>query len=320
MMTRVSVGLPVYNGERYLEQALAALTAQTHTDLEIVISDNASTDRTRQICEDLAASDPRVRYFRQPVNKGLAFNAHFVLTAATAPYFRWYAYDDLLAPSCIELCAKALDDDPDLVLAWPRTVLIDDDGHETGEVSLELPWDPATAETRLRSLLGRPILDSLLLECNPIYGLMRREALLKARPHQSFPCADRALLVEMAALGPWRQVPEATFYNRKHIASSVADKSLAEIAAYFDPKATAPVLMPLSRLFVAYLTGVVRTPGLSPGQRLRCLRVVAAWLLSMRRWALVYHEVKVKTLHVLGLRRIRPDDPHIEVLRRGLWH
>ena len=117
-MTRVSVGLPVYNGEKYLDHALRTLVSQTHEDLEIIISDNASTDGTRRICEEYAARDPRIRYYCQPVNRGGSYNHNFVARQATAPYFRWYSADDWMAPDCIEQCVTVLDSEPDVVLAW----------------------------------------------------------------------------------------------------------------------------------------------------------------------------------------------------------
>lgn len=90
----VSVGLPVFNGEAYLAEALDSLLAQSFTDFELIISDNASTDRTQSICESRRQRDPRIRYFRQPVNQGPSSNFNFVLRQATGKYFMWAAHDD----------------------------------------------------------------------------------------------------------------------------------------------------------------------------------------------------------------------------------
>ena len=82
---RVSIGLPVYNGEVYLSGALDTLLGQTFTDLELIISDNASTDRTPEICRSYAARDHRVRYIRHEVNRGVPWNHNFALGQASSP-------------------------------------------------------------------------------------------------------------------------------------------------------------------------------------------------------------------------------------------
>lgn len=302
-MTRVAVGLPVYNGDRYLDEALTSLLGQTHADLEVVISDNASTDATQEICERFAAVDPRIRYVRQPANRGAAFNHNAVVTSATAPYFRWYAYDDRLDPRCIERCAAALDDDPETVLAWPETVVIDAEGAEVGPYRRDLPWDNASPSSRLVSLLSRPTSESLLHMCYPVYGVMRRETLLTTHLLGSNPAADTTLLVEMALRGTWQPVPEPLFYNRRHADSSAVDKSPEEIASWFDPARSATVFpMPESHLLGGYLRAV-RTAPLDAAERARCFAVVVEWLLRDRRWRIVGGEVKIRGRQLVRNRR-----------------
>jgi glycosyltransferase involved in cell wall biosynthesis len=95
---QVSIGMPVYNGEKYIRNALDSLLTQTFTDFELIISDNASTDNTQAISEEYVRRDPRVRYVRQQENKGAAVNFKFVLNSAQTDFFMWAAYDDLWAP------------------------------------------------------------------------------------------------------------------------------------------------------------------------------------------------------------------------------
>ena len=177
-MTRVSVGLPVYNGERYVRQALDSLMGQTHTDLEIIVSDNASTDATAEICRSYAARDPRIRYVRQEVNRGGAFNHNFVLAQATAPYFRMFACDDWMEPTCLEECAKVLDQQPDVVLAWTATRMVDEAGRPM-DYRTDQPFDNRRPSTRLASLLIPVGAESLLQWSAPMYGLGRRDAFLE---------------------------------------------------------------------------------------------------------------------------------------------
>lgn len=112
----VSIGLPVYNREKFITQAIEALLAQTFTDFELIISDNASTDRTEAICRDYAARDARIRYIRQPVNLGLLGNFNYVKQEAKGKYFMWTASDDLCEPQFVEALVSQLEHDPSLAL------------------------------------------------------------------------------------------------------------------------------------------------------------------------------------------------------------
>jgi glycosyltransferase involved in cell wall biosynthesis len=106
---QVSIGMPVYNGEDTIGEALDSLLAQTFTDFELIISDNASTDGTEAICRGYAAKDSRIRYVRQVANFGGAANFQFVLDEAVGDYFMWAAADDWWSPNFIEVNAHALD-------------------------------------------------------------------------------------------------------------------------------------------------------------------------------------------------------------------
>ncbi|MGH8296641.1 MAG: glycosyltransferase family 2 protein, partial [Steroidobacteraceae bacterium] len=95
----VSVGLPVFDGEAFLEDAIRSALEQTLGDLELILCDNASSDRTAEICCDHAARDPRVRYFRNPRNLGAAANYNLAFSHARGRYFKWLAHDDCMLPS-----------------------------------------------------------------------------------------------------------------------------------------------------------------------------------------------------------------------------
>ncbi len=99
---KVSIGMPVYNGEEFIREALDSLLAQTFTDFELIISDNASTDGTEAICREYTSKDHRVRYIRQAKNLGAGGNFQFVLYEAVGEYFMWAAYDDLRSKDCLE--------------------------------------------------------------------------------------------------------------------------------------------------------------------------------------------------------------------------
>src|SRR5947199_10486063 len=101
---RVSIGIPVYNAENFLREAIESIRQQTFTDFEIVISDNCSTDRTPQICEEYAAKDRRIRYVRNATNLGAGFNHRRVAELARGEFFKWQSRDDLCHPTFLERC------------------------------------------------------------------------------------------------------------------------------------------------------------------------------------------------------------------------
>lgn len=117
---KVSIGMPVFNGEKFIRKALDSLLTQTLTDFELIISDNASTDRTANICKEYAAKDKRITYTRQPENMGMLWNFSFVLNEAKAKYFMWAACDDIWDKGYIGQCVNYLDNKPDVGIVYSR--------------------------------------------------------------------------------------------------------------------------------------------------------------------------------------------------------
>lgn len=109
--------MPVFNGEATLASAIASITQQTFGDFRLIISDNASTDGTAEICRQFAVADNRIEYHRQECNIGAEANFDFVLRAADTEYFMWAAADDVRSPDYVELCVSFLDKHPDHVAA-----------------------------------------------------------------------------------------------------------------------------------------------------------------------------------------------------------
>ena len=109
----VSIGLPVYNGEAVIARAIESLLGQSFSEFELIISDNASTDATADICKSYAANDNRIKYVRQPSNIGPAGNFRFVLDHSVGEYFMWAADDDVRSPDFLQENLKILKNDPD---------------------------------------------------------------------------------------------------------------------------------------------------------------------------------------------------------------
>lgn len=116
---KVTIGLPVFNGESHLDRAINSLLSQTYQDFTMIICDNASNDQTPSICEKWQKKDPRVRYHRGEVNIGAAGNFSRVLSLAESPYFMWAAHDDFWHKRFIESCLSQLEQSPEYGFAMP---------------------------------------------------------------------------------------------------------------------------------------------------------------------------------------------------------
>ena len=168
--TSISIGMPVYNGEAFMHQSLSSLLHQTHTNFELIISDNSSTDRTAEICRDFAVRDQRIRYVRQPVHIDAGSNFAFVYEQSKSEYFMWAAADDvwhpewlahLLGLSCHRLC-----------LAFGVVNAIGENGepHWHPASHRDLTFDGSPFVRRLKYLLDPAILG----KANPIYSVFRK--------------------------------------------------------------------------------------------------------------------------------------------------
>jgi hypothetical protein len=208
---RVSLGVPLYNAERYLEGCLDALLSQDYPDFEIIISDNASTDRTWEICQRYAAQDGRILLYRNPRNFGGHVNYARVVELARGELFKWVAYDDICLPSYVSTCVAALDAaGPDAVLAYPRTVLIDEAGEVIGPYADGLnlrdrrPWRRVAGVAQNISL------------CHAHFGVFRLSALQRTGMIRPFLSSDYTLTAEVARLGEIHEVDQPLFLRRLH--------------------------------------------------------------------------------------------------------
>lgn len=285
---RVSIGLAVYNGERYLEEALRVFLIQTYADFELIISDNASTDRTEEICRSYAARDARIRYFRSPRNMGVAYNYNITVELARGEYFRWATYDDLVAPELLERCVEVLDRCPDVILAYPQTVDIDDDGNVRGNYDDNFAFLDPEPHHRFRDLM----VAVRNYACNAEYGVMRREVLRKTAMEADYHSADRVLLSELVLHGKFYEVPERLYFHRLHSNMSLqAGMSLAELAAWFNPNLAGKRTFPRLRRVAEFFKAVNRAP-LSRYQRLYCYVQIGRFYLSADKWQRLARRIK----------------------------
>jgi glycosyltransferase involved in cell wall biosynthesis len=268
---RVSIGLPVYNGENYVAEALDALLAQTYTDFDLIISDNASTDGTEMICREYAARDARIRYLRQPQNIGAAPNHNFLVEQARGELFKWAAHDDLFAPKLVESCVNALDERPEHVLSHAYMAIIDEDGNTIEEYDYRLRTDSPSAAERFRSLLFTEGGDDF-------YGVIRTAVMRRIAPHNSYHNAGRKLVAEIALYGPFHQVPEVMFYRREHPGRGDRLGSVQGVCANLDPRRAGQSSVRLLAEYVLSYPAAIRRAPLSATERRRCYQYYLEWL------------------------------------------
>lgn len=275
---RVSLGFPVHNGERYLAEALDAILAQTFTDFEVVIVDNASTDATPAIAARYAAADPRVRYHRNETNIGAApnFNRAFALSRGT--YFKWCAHDDRIAPDYLARCVAVLEAEPDVVLCCSRVAIINEVGRVIGAYLVRLP---ELADPRPHRRFGAFITRSPA--CFQVFGLFRRDVLAATPLIGSFLGSDKALIAEICLRGRVHEIPEALFFSRQHARRSVK-LARPQLIGWFDTSRRRQRVLPHWQLLRAYAAAVARVP-LPPDERRRCRVQLARWVLVNRHWA-----------------------------------
>jgi glycosyltransferase involved in cell wall biosynthesis len=265
----VGLVVPVFNGDRFLERALDGLLGQTYSDFELVIADNASTDRTEQIVRAYAARDERIRYHRSEENRGASWNFNRGFNLCAGEYFKWSAHDDLCEPTFLERCVAALDAEPRAVLVYPKTRVIDEFGEVVGDHEDGLALRDRAPHDRIRQLVPA------LGYANPIYGLIRSSALRRTRLLGTYPSADYVLLAELALLGEFVELPERLFRRRLHPQTSrQANRSPAAAANWFEPNARNRFRTEAWRLCFEYLVAISHAP-LAPSERLRCLATFA---------------------------------------------
>jgi glycosyltransferase involved in cell wall biosynthesis len=279
---RVTIGVPVYNGERFLSHTLDALLSQSFKDFEVVVCDNASTDRTEEIGRAYAARDSRIRYFRNEVNIGAAPNHNRVFELARGEFFKWNSADDYCGPEFLERCVAALDEDPTAAQAVSQPAEVDEEGVPLKAITV---WDQtlipavpdgAPAHIRFRQNIR---LDHL---CLTIYSLFRSSLLRQSDLIASFADSDRVLLAHMSLCGPCVVIPETLLFNRDHAGRFSRSYNRyydgwRDRAAWFDPLNANRMVFPFWRETLELLKVVHRSPVKWP-ERGRCYWEVVRWL------------------------------------------
>lgn len=274
---QVSIGVPVYNGERFLEQTVNSLLAQSYRDFCILICDNASTDETPAICKRLAACDPRVRYFRSVTNLGADGNFRRVVELAQTPYFKLANADDLCASDLLHSCVEVLDREPEVVLCFGKSKLIDADGEEIRSYDDDLHLRSQNVVERFESVIHR------IRMTNALQGVMRTALVKELIPRfGGYDGSDVVLLAAMALYGQFHEIPRPLFFRRMHNTSFTAIADPEKRQQYIDPTKSNVISAYLTRIYCGYFreVGAAR---LGWRLKLRLAGKLLGSLLSVRR-------------------------------------
>ena len=331
-LPHVSVGLAVYNGENFIKEAIDSILTQTFEDFELIISDNASTDKTQEICLDYAAKDQRIRYYRNDRNLGAAWNQNRVFELSTGTYFKLAAHDDVIAPEYLAKCVEALDQNPDVVLchSWTRTI------NEQGE-TLEEQGDGSfiPSSSKLKQFAKRmvsPLLGDGKMHitspkprerfrswvcthnnCYQIFGLMRR-SVLEYPIWGNYGHADGVFLAKLSLVGPFYEIPEYLFSVRKHAQQSDrlhrrkdGRQDFNRYAIWWDPDNQGRIMIPRWKIFSEYWKAISEAP-ISLYDRGWCYFDTLRWL---RGSSLVLADEAVTAARQLLSSSLKSSNPNV---------
>jgi len=289
---KITLGLLVYNGERYLGQTIDSLLSQTYGDFELLVSDNASTDGTEGICRSYAAQDRRISYIRQRENIGAMGNFNYLASRATTDYFKWCAADDLIAPNFLATCIEFLESQPNFVLCQSstRTIGFDDS---------ELPNDiikPSGASERIPIGLNREyqpwqrFRDVLLgsTAVMDLWGVIRTAPLKDTGLLSPYVGYEKVMMAALSLRGRFAELPQKLFSYRIHpdsFSSRIAEDARQEWCNPAAEQTTYPRLKYLDGYFDA-----IDKSQLSAGQKLLCRLAIGRYLLQVSKWRRVLLE------------------------------
>ena len=277
----VSIGMPVYNGENYMREALNSILSQSFEDFELIISDNCSTDKTQEICKAYAVKDSRIRYYRNKKNIGAAKNYNRVFELSSGRYFKWAPHDDICAPEYLEKCVQVLNVEPTVVLCYPKTLIKDELSNREIKYSDSLNITCSQPHERYKKCL-----EALrgINECNPILGVIRAKILKRTRLIGSYVASDQVLLGELALYGKFYEIPEYLFIRRSHPQRSMIKyHSSRSRLAWFAPEKKGKLQLAPWILFFEYLRAINRAP-IDRQKKRVCYLQMQKWLIWNWKW------------------------------------
>lgn len=297
---KVSIGMPVYNGENFIQETLDSLLAQTFQNFELIICDNASTDKTEEICQKYATKDKRIRYYRNSNNIGAAKNYNRTFKLSKAKYFKWAAHDDIYAPEFLERCVEILDSYPSVILCYPQEYWIDENSNKIKHHSDILNLRSSKATERFKTYhdiwYKRGYMSAM------VFGLIRSDELQKTKLIEEYIWADLPLSAELALRGEFYEIPENLFFYRYHSQTSRAIRKKSggsALIAWYNPNVKKTITLANWTLLFQYFKVINRVP-LSWFEKVYCYHQMVRWVLW--KWKRLGWELVRTTLQFPNIR------------------
>ena len=276
---KVIIGLPVYNGQKYLDAAIESHLSQSFGDFNLVISDNGSTDATPEICAGYAAKDKRVKFLRSDVNRGILWNHRRVFEAIESPdqYFRWAGADDIMEPGLLQAMVTVLNTRPEVEAVVPDTKNIDDRGEIIGSMGRELNLQSPDVFERAHDVLMASYQHVIA------YGLLRASTLRLMRTGPDYIGWDPIFVWELALRGQMVQVAGPVLLRRFHPGSISRVKTAKEMRKWVEPNSKAGMNFPHWTWAYERARALIASP-LSARERLRIGMFLARYTVWQRAW------------------------------------
>lgn len=285
---RVTVGVPVYNGAKYISNTLEALRSQSLADIQVVVADNASTDGTLDVVRGVVGDDPRFEILTSEVNRGIPWNFNRLVDAARAPHFMWNGADDWVRATHLERCAALLDAHPEANIAFSRVILVDSKGEEVGQMDDEgLDFATRSPSERVGLFFERNVYQVI-----GFGGVIRTDVLRAAGKHPARYGGDLQLAVKLAMAAPWVQVPEQLYVSRRHDEqmNKTQGGDVIDQMRVYRPDWSRPVTFPQWSLTAAMVRETLTAPVPITERLAAAAQVVRRWLVP--NWRMLAFDVK----------------------------
>ncbi len=309
--------MPIFNGERYVSEAISSILDQSYLDLELVICDNASTDRTEEICRRFARADRRVRYYRNPTNIGAHPNYNRTYELANGTYFKWVPHDDVLHKDYLSACVAALEANPDAVVCQTQLDFIDEAGGPLGTCGTDLVGaQQKEPHLRFATAVLKPH------NCYEVMGLFRRAVLRDSILLMSFHGADRALIAELTLRGRFLHVAQPLLRVRDHKDRYTRSRTKPkERAAWHDARLKGRHSFPTWRLYREYWAMLFRAKLAASKKALAVLPLLQWWFVNWNAARMVVDLLAVVVPGIVGRaeslkQKILTPAPGIDQLRK----
>jgi glycosyltransferase involved in cell wall biosynthesis len=293
------MGLPVYNGEDFVADAIECALSQTVTDWELIISDNASTDHTVSICREYAGRDRRIQVHESARNMGVSPNYNRVFRLSRGRYYKWITHDDLFGPEFVESCLHELEQDDRAVLVFPKLVYVDADRRVLRRQTSDLSIPGPDAGSRVSQLMRLEARSTDIFWSQ--FGLIRRSVLAETGLMGLYNGDDQVLLLEIALRGTFKQVEKDLFFRREHPAASTlrGGWTATERAAFVNADDGRTLVFPYCRMLKEHLA-VIRNSSIPFRAKTQCAAAVLKRFLG--DWKYFAHEVVESPLEALRAR------------------